>query len=102
MNQFDVFETGLSETPYAVNIQSSFLEPLATRVVIPLRPAQSAVGRNPLSRLTPTIDIFGQPYVLDTPQLAAVLAADLKQPIVSLGTQRQTIMDAVDFLLHGY
>lgn len=101
-HQFDVFPTGLPDTPYVVSIQSDFLTPLATRLVIPIRPATSPLGILPLSKLTPTVTIHNQPFVLDTPRLAAVNAAELTQHITSLQEQRQVILDAVDFLLHGY
>jgi toxin CcdB len=102
MAQFDVYETPHPDVPYVVDVQSGFLEPLATRVVIPLKPATSPLGKAPLSRLTPALTIKGQSYYLDTPRLSAVLANDLKQPILSLAESRQTICDALDFLTHGY
>jgi len=102
MAQFDVFTTTIPDVPYVVDIQSDFLEPLATRVVIPLKAAASPLGRAPLSRLTPALTINGQSYYLDTPRLSAVLASDLKLPVLSLAESRQTIFDALDFLTHGY
>lgn len=102
MAQFDVFKTTIPDVPYVVDIQSDFLEPIATRVVIPLKPTTSPLGQAPLSRLTPALTINGQSYFLDTPRLSAVLASDLKHHVVSLAASRQTILDALDFLTHGY
>ena len=100
MAQFDVYATTYPDAPFVVQVQSDLLNILATRVVIPLK---LATDKQPLDRLHPTLDIQGQTYVLHTAETATVMASVLKTPVASLApTHRQTILDAVDFLLHGF
>lgn len=103
MAQFDVYLSSARNTPYVVDVQSDLLTPLATRLVIPLSPASSVFGNEPITRLTPIIQIGGDDYVLGTPKMAAVMAADLKLPVANLGsTHRDHIIAALDFIIHGY
>ena len=100
MAQFDVYTTPYPDAPYVVQVQSDLLDVLVTRVVIPLKLASD---KQRLDRLHPTLEIQGQTYVLHTAETATVKASLLKGPIASLTTtHRQTILDAVDFLLHGF
>lgn len=100
MAQFDVYPTPFPGAPYVVQVQSDLLDALATRVVVPLRPATDAPQ---LARLHPTITVGDKPYILHTAETATVLATSLKAPVQSLApTHRQTILDALDFLLHGF
>lgn len=100
MAQFDVYATLYPEAPFVVQIQSDLLENLATRVVIPLRLATDGPH---ISRLHPTVTINDKPYTLHTAETATVMASSLKGVVQSLApAHRQTIMGAVDFLLHGF
>jgi toxin CcdB len=55
--------------PLLVDIRSDLLEPLHTRVVIPLTKSP-ALMKKPVSHLTPEITLEGGKYVLVTPQSA--------------------------------
>ncbi len=105
MAQFTVYRNKSQRTkstfPLLVDVQSDLLEPLLTRVVIPLGKA-SALGKKPLINLTPPVVFDGDHYVLMTPQLAGVARSDLGAPVGSLAEQRQMILAALDFLLTGF
>ena len=105
MAQFAVYRNKDPRTkatfPLLVDVQSDLLEPLHTRVVIPLTKA-AGLSKNPVSHLTPQLTFDGDRYVLITPQLAGVARADLGAQTGSLAEQRQTILAALDFLLTGF
>lgn len=101
MAQFDVFQTAFPNAPLVLDVQSDLLNNLDTRVVIPLEPITIAAPL--VTRLNPAFDIRGASYFLDTAEISTVPAAALKLPVASLAlTHRQAIIDALDFLVHGY
>jgi len=77
------------------------LEPLNTRVVIPITKA-AALTRKPVSHLTPEVSFNGDRYVLMTPQMAGIGRAELGPHAGTLAEERQTILAAIDFLLTGF
>ena len=87
--------------PFLVDVQSDLLEPLNTRVVVPMTQA-SALTKKPVSHLTPEISFRGERYLLMTPQLAGVPRADLGAQAGEVGEARQVILSALDFLLTGF
>jgi toxin CcdB len=103
--QFAVYKNKNSRTksgfPFLVDVQSDLLEPLQTRVVIPLTKV-AGLTRKPVSHLTPSIKFDGDAYILLVPQLAGIARSDLGVQAGSLADQRQTILAAVDFLLTGF
>jgi toxin CcdB len=103
--QFGVFRNKNARTkatfPYLVDVQSDLLEPLNTRVVIPMTKA-AALTRKPVSHLTPEVTFNGDRYVLMTPQLAGIGRAELGAHAGTLVDERHTIMSAIDFLLTGF
>ena len=105
MAQFSVYRNKNPHTkatfPLLVDVQCDLLEPLNTRVVIPMTKAPT-LTRKPVSHLTPEVSFNGDRYVLMTPQLAGVGRAELGPEAGSLVDQRQTILAAVDFLLTGF
>ena len=105
MAQFAVYRNKNPRTkaafPLLVDVQSDLLEPLNTRVVIPMTKAP-ALARKPVSHLTPEVAFNGDRYVLMTPQLAGVGRAELGPQAGNLAEERQTILAAVDFLLSGF
>jgi toxin CcdB len=103
--QFAVYRNKSPRTkstfPLLVDVQSELLEPLNTRVVIPLTKV-AGLAKKPVRHLTPTIPFDGDTYVLMTPQLAGIARADLGAHAGTLVGERETIMNAVDFLLTGF
>lgn len=105
MAQFSVYRNKNPRTkatfPLLVDVQSELLEPLVTRVVIPLT-RTSALTRKPVSHLTPQISFGGDTYLLMTPQLAGINRTELGVLAGSVAQDRQVILAAVDFLLTGF
>jgi len=104
MAQFDVHRNrnaaSRSRFPLLLDIQSDLLDPLATRVVIPLAPAANARARR-IDTLTPTLRVDGKDYLLMTPLLAGVAARELGPLAGNLGADRDTIVAALDLLITG-
>lgn len=105
MAQFSVYRNKNPRTkatfPLLVDVQSELLDPLVTRVVIPLTKAPALI-KKPVSHLTPEVSFGGDKYILMTPQLAGINRAELGPLAGSLAQDRQVILGAVDFLLTGF
>ncbi len=105
MAQFTVYKNKNSRTkssfPFLVDVQSDLLEPLQTRVVIPLTKV-AGLAKKPVSHLTPAITFDGHAYVLLVPQLAGIARSELGAQAGSVAEQRQVILAAIDFLLMGF
>ena len=104
MARFDVYPHPdavlRKKTPYLLDVQNSHISRIATRVVVPLRPA--GLFTQPMRDLNPTFEIAGKQVVLDTAALAAVPAAVLKKPVLNLALQSNTIVAALDVLFGAY
>jgi len=104
MAQFDVFTTPSPATrklfPYIVDIQSVYLEDLATRIVIPLGKA-SAFANTSMKGLTPEISFHDEKLLLLTPQISSIPKTKLNDPIGSLAHFRTEIVKALDFAIFG-
>lgn len=104
MASFAVFENRNPSSrrlyPYLVDLQSELLaEVLATRLVAPI--ARPALIKRPIAELTPVIHFRGADYVIDIPQMAAVVKKSLGAPIGSLEAYRSELIRAVDRLVTG-
>jgi toxin CcdB len=86
--------------PYFLDLQNEFLEGLDTRVVVPLRAAQSVKAR--LRNLHPEVEVEGRKVVMDTPALAAIPATELRRAVANLHDQGLIIQDALDTLFGSY
>jgi len=105
MSQFAVYRNrnprSRAAFPLLLDVQSSLLEDLQTRVVIPLSKA-AALTKNPVSGLTPVVELQGERYVLVTSQLAGIARSELGPVAGSLASERDRILGALDFLLTGF
>ena len=104
MQQFDVYENPSKTTrqayPFIIDIQSSVISEIATRIVLPL--GRIADFRNEeMKRLTPTVTYRGEELLLLVPQIASMPAKALKNPIGSVGHLREEIVAALDFAITG-
>jgi toxin CcdB len=104
MARFDVYRNeqapGNKRFPYLLVVQSELLEDLHTCVVVPLG-RSAVVGGKSMERLMPTLQMEGAPWVMYTPELAAVPAAALRQRSGNLHGQSDAIRNALDFLFSG-
>jgi toxin CcdB len=104
MARFDVYahpEPDLRKvTPFLLDVQNSYIDSLASRVVLPLRLA-SAFDL-PMRDLNPGFEIQGKKVILDTAAIGAFPVSGLKKPLTSLATQSDAIVAALDTLFGSY
>lgn len=104
MAQFDVYahpDAAMRErTPFLLDVQNSYLDGLATRVVVPLRCAEHAPS--PMRDLHPACTVQGRAVVLDTAAMAAIPVRGLGAPVTHLRGQSTDILSALDVLFGGY
>jgi toxin CcdB len=105
MPQFAVYRNRNPQSkarfPLLLDIQSDLLEPLGTRVVVPLTASSGKLSRS-MTRLTPILKFAGKEYLLVTPQLAGIPVTALGPSVGDLAGDRQTITAALDFLIAGF
>jgi toxin CcdB len=105
MQQFTLYRNRNPSTrtvfPLLLDVQSSLLEDLQTRVVIPLT-RKSRLAGEPVGHLMPVIEFEHDTYVLVTQHLAGIARAELGAPAGSLARQRDAIISALDFLFTGF
>jgi toxin CcdB len=104
MPQFTLYRNRNSATrarfPLLLDVQSDLLDPLATRVVIPLVSAPAARSKS-MDVLTPIVHFEAKPYLLLTPQLAGIDARELGSAVGDLASSRDVIIAALDLLITG-
>jgi toxin CcdB len=104
MPQFAVYknrnEATRGQFPLLLDVQSDLLEPLKTRVVVPLSPAATARARA-MQSLTPNITVAGKEYVMVTPQLAGISVRELGTLVDAVPSERGKIIGAIDLLITG-
>jgi toxin CcdB len=101
MSQFDVhrFQSRRGRSHYVVDLQADILDELATRIVAPLRPLKSRDDLIP--RLTPVVEVQGEPYFIVLSEIAAIRVKELGAVIINLKQHRDEIVAAVDILFTG-
>ena len=101
MAQFDVYRNINPATrapmPYLLDVQSDLLEPLATRVVVPLCKPDILSGK-PAEGLNPEFEVLGRKLLLLTPELAGVHRKALGERVGNLASERRAIIGALDLL----
>ncbi|RYX95989.1 MAG: plasmid maintenance protein CcdB [Comamonadaceae bacterium] len=104
MARFDVYPHPdpvlRKKTPYLLDVQNDHINRVATRVVLPMRPAAAFAQR--MKDLNPLFEIAGKEVVCDTAALAAFPATELKKPVTSLSAQSAVIANALDALFGAY
>jgi toxin CcdB len=104
MAQFDLYANPSKKSkqvyPLIVDVQNSIIDGLSTRLIIPLT-RQKYLQNYTLTRLTPDIEYEGEVYLLLTPQLTSMPAHLLKEPIGTIKSLKNIIIDAIDFAVTG-
>jgi len=104
MAQFDIYRNANPATrlriPYLLDVQSDLLEPLATRVVVPLCRPEVLKGKL-AERLNPVFAVEGHRMALLTPELAGVSRKMLGERVGNLSNERASIIAALDLLFTG-
>ena len=99
MARYDVYRArGLAG--WVLDLQSDLLEPLNTRIVVPLMPIASAP--KPAKRLNPIFEIDGEQVVMVTQFASAVSMAEIGKPVANLGRHSAEITSALDMLFQGF
>ncbi|MCK4946292.1 MAG: CcdB family protein [Alphaproteobacteria bacterium] len=80
---------------------ADLLADFKTRVVIPLLP-YAQVKQELLPKLKPIIKVKGENYSLMMTDIGVLRVSDLKNSINNVEDQRQTIVDALNFLFQGF
>lgn len=100
MARFDVYEFGQG-VPYVLDVQSDIFADIGSRVVIPLVLATS-IKNEAMPRLKPILRLADDSYALITTDIGAMPTSLLGARVANLQDQRETIVDAVDFLMQGF
>lgn len=100
MARFDVYQYS-AEVPLLLDVQADLLAGLKTRAVVPLLPYAQA-KKEELPRLKPVLKVRGKSYMMMTTDIGTVKVADLGKLIENIDSQRQLIIEAVDFLFQGF
>ncbi|KNZ33454.1 MAG: hypothetical protein AD742_06030 [Methylibium sp. NZG] len=104
MAQFDVFENPSPRAregfPYLVDMQSTQLRQLPTRLMMPLQRLSRAPVGLP-RRLGMAVTIEGERLYLAPHQCAAVPLKLLGKPLLSLSTDQHVLRDALDAVVSG-
>ena len=102
MARFDVYKFNNKSVPFVLDVQADLLKDLNTRVVVPLIPLKKAENEV-LPKLKPSIDIGGKSYVLITTDIGTVSTSSLEEFTINIENEhRQTVTEALDFLLQGF
>jgi toxin CcdB len=99
MARYDVYPSP-GGAGFVVDVQTDLLDGLATRVVAPLLPVETAP--KPAKLLNPVIDIGGEAHVLVTQFLAAVPTRSLGKPVGDVSARSDEINRALDMVFHGF
>jgi hypothetical protein len=104
MPQFDVYQNPnigqRSSYPYVIDIQNDLFVGYSSRLVMPLQRLQTKQSQLP-RRLTTPILINGERLYLAPHTCAAIPFKALGSVVLSLGSQRTIVKDALDAIVEG-
>jgi len=104
MARFDVYAhpdaAERAVIPFLLDVQSSYLEGLDTRVVVPLFASARFDVR--VRNLNPCLEVSGKPVVMDTASIGAIPVSELRRPVANLTERQLEIQDALDTLFGSY
>lgn len=86
--------------PYLIDVQTTLLTDLETRVVIPVA-LKSKFGKGIIKNLNPLITINKKEYVIITQQISGIPSRQLGSSVCDCLSLRQEILSAIDFLITG-
>ena len=101
--QFDVYRNPIPQArrafPYVAELQSNIAETGQDKIVAFLAPKQDL--RSPSGRLMPFVEVESKVFALLIPSLTNLPASDLKRPLANLGSFRESVVAAIDYLFLG-
>ncbi|MCO6391202.1 plasmid maintenance protein CcdB [Aliihoeflea aestuarii] len=98
MGRHDIYR--LADGSFVLDVQSSLLDIIGSRVVIPLLPANSTPRKLP--RLHPVFDVEGTSYLCATHLISAMPEAELTVRVATLSANADEITAALDMLFQGF
>ncbi len=98
MAQFDFYQQR-GVPGYWLDCQAELLSGIATRLVVPLVPRDTAP--KPVRQLNPIFDIGDEQFAMLTQQAGPIPVEELRLPAGSLAKFRYEIINAFDFLITG-
>ncbi len=104
MSQYYVYENLNDKSkkiyPYLLDVQSTLLSDLETKIVIPLA-VKEKFGKGIIKNLNPIVIIKKKEYVLLTQQMAGISITQIGSAICECLSERHQILSAIDFLITG-
>ncbi len=104
MNNFTLYHNRNHNTkkiyPYVLNIQTSLLSDLSTRLVIPLSLMENFENRI-IKNLNPIIKIKAKEYLVLTQQMASIPLSAIGDELLDVKIDRNEILAAIDFIVTG-
>ena len=104
MAQFSLYQNlnpvSKSIYPYLLDVQSTLLSSLETRLVIPVS-TKKRFEKEIIKNLNPIIRIENKEYVVITQQMAAIQNKSIGASVCDCLSSRQDIISAIDFLITG-
>jgi len=88
------------EYPYLINVQSSILSDLNSRLVIPV--IKKELLKEKIKILNPEITINNEAWIVLTQQMSSISLSILGEEIEDVEMDRSTILSAIDFLITGF
>ena len=86
--------------PYLLDVQSTLLSSLETRLVIPVA-TKKRFGRELIKNLNPIIKYESKEYIVLTQQMAAIPNKSIGSVVCDCLSIRQDVISAIDFLITG-
>jgi toxin CcdB len=104
MAQYDVYINPLRQSrqfvPFVVDVQSTLIDQLATRLVLPLSRVGSMMPQLPVN-LCPVVSVEGERLTIHPHLAAPVSASLLKNPVINLQPWASEIASALDAVISG-
>lgn len=88
------------EYPYLIDVQSSILSDLNSRLVIPV--IKKELLKEKIKILNPEITINNKAWIVLTQQMSSISLSILGEEIEDVEMDRSTILSAIDFLITGF
>lgn len=82
--------------PFVLIVQGDFVDIHVSKLVIPLRRMQQAPAR--IKDVMPVVTVLDEPFVVMTPEMAAVSVSEIGPVVASLAESHSLIRRAIDVL----
>jgi toxin CcdB len=105
MSQYSIYKNCNDNSkkiyPYLLDVQSSLLNSLETRLVIPLA-RKDTFEKGIIQNINPIVLVDKIEYIVLTQQMASIHNKSIGKKIDNANINRQDILAAIDFLITGF